>query len=82
MTDGIHCAACGRYMSYADMQSGAAQCYFEPLSEFGPEVIEWTCARCLGGAIGDGNRESEDAQRLDPKDESPGSSQAEIAQRK
>jgi hypothetical protein len=43
----VRCDGCGRFMAYAEMQpGGGATFYFEPLNEFGPEVAEWTCARC------------------------------------
>lgn len=43
----IKCAACGKFIPYADMADGGpARFAYEPLSEFGPEVVEWTCATC------------------------------------
>lgn len=42
----IKCAACGKFIPYADMQSGRASFRHEPSSHFGPEVSEWTCAIC------------------------------------
>lgn len=45
---GIRCAECGRFISHADMQSGAARFDFTPDSHFGPEINEWTCPTCLG----------------------------------
>ena len=41
------CAVCGRFISYAQMgEGGKATFYFEPDSHFGPEICEWTCAKC------------------------------------
>lgn len=43
----IPCTCCGKFMAYAEMDDGGgATFHFEPLSEFGPEVSEWTCRRC------------------------------------
>lgn len=35
------CDSCGRFV---DCET--ARCHYEPLSEFGPEIIEWTCRAC------------------------------------
>ena len=40
------CDCCGKFLSYDEMEDGA-RFYFEPLNEFGPEVIEWTCLKCI-----------------------------------
>ncbi len=40
----IRCVECGRFISYEDKK---AKVYFEPDSDRGPEVVEWTCGRCL-----------------------------------
>jgi hypothetical protein len=42
----IKCINCGHFISYRDMESGAAYFYFEPDSDRGPEISEWTCAAC------------------------------------
>lgn len=48
MNDAIKCDACGRFISYAEMQEGGgARFYFEPDSHRGPERCEWTCEQCL-----------------------------------
>jgi hypothetical protein len=43
----IKCSGCGRFVPYSQMQDGSAHFYFEPDSHKGPEVSEWTCARCV-----------------------------------
>lgn len=43
----IACAGCGKFIAYADIESGASRCEFEPLNEFGPERIEHICPRCV-----------------------------------
>ena len=46
----IKCAACGHFIAYAEMEDGGgARFYFEPDSHKGPEISEWTCARCEKG---------------------------------
>jgi hypothetical protein len=46
-SDAIKCVGCGKFISYDDMgEDGPARFQFEPLSEFGPEVSEWSCADC------------------------------------
>lgn len=67
----IKCVYCGRFISHADMQTGEALFSFEPLSEFGPEVSEWTCRRCvLPPAQVGRNAERQDREDgLGPKDE-------------
>ena len=42
----VKCVGCGKFVSYAEMSDGSASYYFEPDNHFGPEVSEWTCARC------------------------------------
>lgn len=39
------CSECGRFI--ADRQLPISRLHFEPLNEFGPEVIEWTCPPCV-----------------------------------
>jgi hypothetical protein len=52
------CADCGRFLSYAEVESGETRFYFEPASHFGPEVTEWTCARCVArGGLPRGGRQ-------------------------
>lgn len=46
MTEQVKCEWCGKFISYADMGSGAASFHFEPDSHKGPEISEWTCASC------------------------------------
>lgn len=43
----IKCAACGKFISYDEIESNRAAFYHEPSSHFGPEVNEWTCAACV-----------------------------------
>jgi len=43
----IRCASCGRFISNAEMASGAARFNFTPSNHFGPEISEWECAACL-----------------------------------
>ncbi len=40
----IKCAECGRFISYEDKK---AKVYFEPDSDRGPEVVGWTCGKCV-----------------------------------
>jgi hypothetical protein len=43
----VKCVSFGKFVSYSDMDE--AKLRFEPLNEFGPEVVEWTCSRCVVG---------------------------------
>ena len=43
----IRCFDCGKFVSYDNMESGAARFYFVPDNHFGPERSEWTCAKCV-----------------------------------
>jgi hypothetical protein len=46
--DPARCCGCGHFLSYDEMaEGGGAHCDFTPLNEFGPEVIDWTCRRCV-----------------------------------
>lgn len=48
MTDNllpIRCEGCGKFIGFNDCERSV--CDFTPLNEFGPEVVEWTCRRCL-----------------------------------
>lgn len=45
MANTIKCAACGKFIANEDLAD--SHFHFEPLSEFGPEVSEWTCAGCV-----------------------------------
>lgn len=40
----IKCSECGRFISYEDLKISKVE--YTPLSEFGPEIIEWTCPNC------------------------------------
>jgi hypothetical protein len=46
----VKCAVCGKFIPYSDLdereEGSRANFYFEPLSEYGPEVMEWICASC------------------------------------
>lgn len=42
----VKCVGCGKFIGMADFDRG--RCDFEPLSEFGPEKVEWSCWRCVG----------------------------------
>lgn len=42
------CISCGKFI--ADDMLQACELHYEPLNEFGPEVIEWHCWRCLAKA--------------------------------
>jgi hypothetical protein len=44
MAERTQCVECGRFLGVADYFLG--HCEVEPLNEFGPERIEWTCAGC------------------------------------
>ncbi len=48
-TERVKCVACGRFVSYKEMEAGTASFRFEPDSHKGPEISEWTCARCNNG---------------------------------
>lgn len=41
----VKCIACGKFIADADLDKG--HFHHEPLSHFGPEVKEWTCAACV-----------------------------------
>lgn len=41
---GINCVECGKFISYSDKK---ATVYFEPDSDRGAEVVEWTCGECV-----------------------------------
>ena len=43
------------------MQEYPERCEYEPLSEFGPESIEWVCGKCADAS---GLRDSFIAERL------------------
>lgn len=47
MSDAIHCADCGRFIAYADMDEGAARIHYVPDSDCSTEVCEWVCQRCI-----------------------------------
>lgn len=49
MAERIKCAECGKFIPYDDMVSvpPAAKFFFEPESEFGREICEWVCAKCV-----------------------------------
>lgn len=43
----IKCVSCGQFIPYSEMErGGGAEFYFEPDSHKGPEISEWTCAKC------------------------------------
>ena len=42
----VSCADCGRFIAYADLEAGLCKFTFQPDSEFGPEVAEWSCKVC------------------------------------
>ncbi len=39
------CVDCGRFIANRDFP--ISRLHYEPLNEFGPEVIEWTCPPCV-----------------------------------
>jgi len=41
----LRCADCGKFIGHADLPE--SRHYFEPLNEYGAEVSEWTCPRCV-----------------------------------
>lgn len=43
----LKCDDCGRFISFEEMTSGRAKHYFEPDSDLGPEISEWTCSACV-----------------------------------
>ena len=42
----MRCVDCGRFMGASSDGRAIGHMYYEPLSEYGPEVIEWTCRAC------------------------------------
>lgn len=43
----IKCASCGKFIPYKEMKDGGGAKYFyEPDSEYGHEISEWTCKAC------------------------------------
>lgn len=42
----IKCASCGRFISYKDIKEKKATYYYEPESDRGHEIEEWTHKRC------------------------------------
>jgi hypothetical protein len=48
---GIKCAECGSFIGYREIDASEARHHFEPLSEFGPEVSEWICGRCIRAGV-------------------------------
>lgn len=42
----IRCEWCGKFIAYAEIDSGEATCKWEPDSHFGPERSEWSCGAC------------------------------------
>lgn len=46
-SDPIKCDECGKFVAYADLESGAAKStYVTPDSHFSDERIEFLCRRC------------------------------------
>ena len=43
----IRCSNCGRFVSYDDLDSGAAQVEFTPDTYFTVEEIEFFCRKCV-----------------------------------
>jgi hypothetical protein len=42
------CCSCGRFIGYDEMgEGGTASFYFEPDSDRGREISEWTCGACV-----------------------------------
>ena len=41
------CCDCGKFFGFGNDCGGQPKMRYEPLSEYGPEVIEWTCAKCV-----------------------------------
>ena len=44
------CVECGQFI--ADKMLPACHLHFEPLNEFGPEVCEWHCWKCVEQNMG------------------------------
>lgn len=42
----VKCSGCGRFISYHELERGASLRY-EPDSDCGSEVMEWTCLKCV-----------------------------------
>jgi hypothetical protein len=40
----MNCVGCGQFVGASDED---ARCEYEPLSEYGPEKIEWLCGGCV-----------------------------------
>jgi hypothetical protein len=48
----VKCVDCGRFIAFSEMsEDGGARFYFEPDSHKGPEISEWTCARCTASEV-------------------------------
>lgn len=41
----INCCGCGRFIAFRNLQK--CRNYFEPDSDRGSEISEWTCQECL-----------------------------------
>lgn len=41
----IKCIGCGKFIGMKGLDE--ANFFFEPLNEFGPERLEWTCKKCV-----------------------------------
>ena len=42
----IKCISCGQFIPHSSMKRGLASFHFEPSSDRGREVNEWTCYSC------------------------------------
>lgn len=43
----IRCVCCGRFVGLDEIASRRARYFFRPDSVCGPELNDWTCARCV-----------------------------------
>ena len=43
----IKCAECGTFVATDEMTDGRAKFHYEPETEFGHELTEWVCERCI-----------------------------------
>lgn len=43
----LKCADCGRFIPTSQLEDESARYFYRPDSEYGHEISEWTCARCV-----------------------------------
>jgi hypothetical protein len=43
----IRCADCGKFIPTTQLVDDSARFFYQPDSEYGHEISEWTCAGCV-----------------------------------